>query len=75
MFSRALNYSLICFIFSNEPVICLNYAVMLYKCGDRRASAKAFSQFQKKFESYKTSNEGAIDPQVANKLSLFTPFL
>ena len=47
---------------------------MLYKCGDRRASAKAFSQFQKKFESYKASNEGAIDPQVANTLSFYIFF-
>jgi len=60
---------------SKEPVICLNYAVMLYKCGDRRASAKAFSQFQKKFESYKASNEGAIDPQITEVVSKLEPIL
>ena len=54
----------ITFILSKDPSILLNYAVMLYKCGDRRAAAKIFSQFQKKLEPYKASNGGAIDPQV-----------
>ena len=69
--SMVARHNLINFIPSKDPSICLNYAVMLYKCGDRRAAAKVFSQFHKKLEPYKASNGGAIDPQVTPDFSYF----
>eukprot|EP00794_Sanderia_malayensis_P018662 gene18662-20544_t len=56
---------------TNDPVICLNYAVMLYNCGEQMSAAKQFSVFKKQFKDFKYSNKEAIDQQileVANKL-------
>ncbi|XP_065065030.1 Bardet-Biedl syndrome 4 protein-like [Rhopilema esculentum] len=60
---------------SDDPSIHLNYAAMLFNIGDRRAAAKQFSQFQKKFETFKAANADDVDPQIFDVSAKLEPLL
>lgn len=57
--------SLIVMFCRNDPVICLNYSILLYKMNERRNAAKQFSAYEKRLDGMKRNGRaGDIDSEV-----------
>ena len=41
---------------SKDPLVYLNYAILLYNHGERRAAAKQFAQFEMRFQQHTHPN-------------------
>ncbi|CAB4013157.1 Bardet-Biedl syndrome 4 [Paramuricea clavata] len=60
----------------NDPVICLNYSVLLYKMNERRNAAKQFAAYEKRLDGMKRDGKaGEIDSQVYETAAKLSPLL
>ena len=70
MFFPPSSIQIFIFCHSNEPLIHLNYAVLLNDANEREAAVKQFQHYKKKAERLRAINNYSFDKEVCN---LFLP--